>query len=479
MKKEALSLLALTTLLGLGGCVDRKAQVEGAELGKIVGDPAKTVVVAAPKVEDIEDVIEVNGEVVTSDDAQISSVASGKLVAVYLRDGDNVSAGQVVATLDSENAQQQVAQARAGLASAVAQLSQAKANARLAPNRTQAAVRQAEAVLKSAKAQLAKALAGARTEEKSQAENNLRAAKSNLDTAKKNLERTRTLVKEGALAEAQLDTAKNTYEAALAQYENALAAQSIVRSATRPEDIEAAKEAVRQAEQGVASAKATKNLDVTLGDQVMAAEAQVNSARAQVSVAEKNLRETTIRAPFSGRVYGKPLQVGTVVAPGTPIARLVSGQGIYFEGQVPSDQISKVQPGTPVVIGTDGTGDSKFFGKVVAISGQGDTVGRLFNVRVVFIGSAEGVKPGMSAKGGIQLDKISGATLVPGSAVQSKDGKRFVVVAQDNKAKRIYVTVGLRKGDLTEVKGLPSDAQVIVKGQEGLVDGSVLKVVKK
>jgi RND family efflux transporter MFP subunit len=477
VRKEKLFGLALAVALGVTGCVDRQAQKDAAATGAVLADPAKSVVVSVPKVEDIEDVININGEVVTSDESAISAVGSGKLAAVYVNDGDSVSAGQVIALLDSENLQQATAQARASLASATSQLSQAKANARLAPDRSTAAVRQAEAALKSAKAQLSKALKGARPEEQEQAQNNLRAAKSNLETAKKNLERVRTLVKEGALAESQLDTAKNGYESALAQYENALAASSISKSAIRPEDIETARESVRQAEQGVASAKASKSLDVTLMDQVRTAEAQVQSARAQVAVAEKNLREASIRAPYSGRIYGKPVQAGTVVAPGTPIARIVGGQGIYFEGQVPSDKIGRVTPGTSVYIRTD-AGSESYNGKVISVSPQGDSVGRLFNARVIFTNGSGAVRPGMFAKGSVVLNRIAGATVVPDSAVLTKDGKRYVVVAEGSKAKRVFVTVGIRLGDQVQIEGLPSSAQLITKGQEGLVDGSLIKVVK-
>ena len=477
MRKGSLFGLALVVALGAPGCVDRQAQKDAEETGKVLADPSKSVLVSAPQIQDIEDIININGDVVTSDEGTISAVGSGKLAAVYVNDGDSVSAGQVVALLDSENLQSASSQARAGLASAISQLSQATSSARLSPSRSTAAVRQAEAALKSARAQLSKALSGARPEEQEQAQNNLRAAKSNLETAKKNLERVRTLVKEGALAEAQLDTAKNGYESALAQYENAIAASSISKSAIRPEDIETARESVRQAEQGVASAKATKSLDVTLMDQVRTAEAQVQSARAQVSVAEKNLREASIRAPFSGRIYGKPVQAGTVVAPGTPIAKIVGGQGIYFEGQIPSDKIGKVQIGTQVNIKTD-AGEGTYIGKVASISPQGDSVGRLFNARVVFTNGSGQIRPGMFAKGSVIISRIQGATVVPDSAVLTKDGKRYVVIVEGSKAKRVFVTVGLRLGDNVQVTGLSNTAQLITRGQEGLVDGSAIKVVK-
>jgi HlyD family secretion protein len=470
--------LALAAVMTAGGCVDRAGQKAAVETAEVINDPLKEIAIQKPKTKSIQNILTVNGDVTTSDDTQISAQSSGKLVGVYVKDGDSVGAGQVVATLDSETLQQQAQQARAQLAAVRAQFAQAVNNARLAPNRSNAAVRQAEAALRGAKAQLQKAVNGARDEEKEQAQNNLRAAKSNLDTAKKQLERARTLVKEGALAEAQLDTAKNGYENALAQYENALQASSLIKNATRPEDITAAREQVRQAEQGLESAKANRKLDVTFNDQVNAARAQVQSAEAQVAMSQKMIREAVIKAPISGRVYGKPLQPGTVVAPGAPIARIVGGSGIYFDGQVPSTSISRVQAGTAVNITVDAFPGQSFPGRVLTVSPLGDDVSRFFKVRVQFSSRVPDIKPGMFALAKVVLDSIPNAVMVPEAAVVSENGKRFVFTTDGSKVKKVPVQVGLRDGDSIQVKGLDSSVDLVVKGQEALVDGMKIRVSK-
>lgn len=475
------SLLAIATVIGIAGCakVDRVAQKEAKETQAIINNPVAEVVVTPVVVKNISQTFEINGDIATSTDSQISSTTSGKIIAVYVKEGDSVSQGQLIARLDTDNLEQQAAQARAQLASAKAQLSQAQTNARLSPNRTSAAVRQAEAALRAAKAQLTKAQNGARDEDREQAQNNLRAAKSNLDTAKKQLERVKTLVKEGALAEAQLDTAQNAYEGALAQYENALVAVSLTKNATRPEDIDAAKENVRQAEQALASAKATKTLDVTLNDQVEAAKAQIKSAQAQIQVTEKNLREAVIKAPFTGKIYGRPLQSGTVIAPGTPVARIISNGGVFFEGQVPSDKLGSIGAGTPVAIKIDSFANRTFGGKIATISPIGENIGRMFNVRVTFDSMSENIKPGMFARGAVTVKEIPQATLVKSTSVIEKDGSFYVMVASGTAARKVAVTTGIRQGDLIQVTGLPSDAKVISKGQEALVDGSKIKVSDK
>ena len=468
--------LALMVAFSASGCVDRKGQEAAAVTAGIVNDPDRVVGVSPILVQDVQDLLEVNGDIETSNDAQVAAQASGKIAAVYVKDGDQVTQGQVVAVLDTENLSSLAGQARAALANAQAQLSQAVANAKLTPSRSSAAVRQAEAVLNAAKAQLRKALNGARPEERLQSESSLRSAKSNFETAKKNLERVKTLFEQGADSQAQLDTAQSQYDSASSQYETAQQSYNLIQNSVRQEDIDTAKDQVRQAEEGVKSAKASKTLDVVLMDQVSAAQAHVQSAKASLAVAEKNLREATIRSPFTGKVYGKPLQAGVVVSSGTPIAHIIGGAGIYFSGQAPSDKVSQIKVGTKVSIGVDSFADKVFTGHVVTISPLGDNVGRLFDVRIQFDTFTEAIKPGMSAKGMVVISENKGAMMVEEGSVLTRDGSRYVMVAEGNKAKKVTVTTGIKNGSLLEVKGIPSSAQVISRGQDALVDGSKIRV---
>lgn len=478
MRNFNLLAVAIVTAVTVTGCVDRPGQKAAIETAEIVNDPMKEVSVSAVKVEDLQELLPLNGEISTTNDAQISAQTGGKIAFVSVKEGDSVQAGQVVAMLDATNLQSQASQARAALASAQAQLSQATNNARLAPSRSTAAVRQAEAVLGSARAALKKALNGSRTEEREQAENNFKLAQSNFETAKKNLERVRKLVKEGALAESQLDAAQNSFDVSAAQYENALQAVKLVQNSVRPEDIEAARDQVRSAEQALENAKASKKLDVTLTDQVTAARAQVESARAQLAIANTNLYEASIRSPFAGKIYGKPLQAGVVVGAGTPIAHVIGGSGVYFEGQAPSDKVGRIQIGTKVTISVDGVPGATFPGKVLTISPQGDNVGRLFNVRIQFDQVSSLVKPGMFANGTVVLGETKGAMLVNEEAIISRDGIKYIMAAEGDKAKKIVVTTGIKKGAMVEVKGLSNTTQVITKGQGALVDGSKIRIEK-
>lgn len=466
-----ISIAALAMAFVAGGCVDREAQKDAKRTAVVVNDPAKDVVVVTLKESPVSETIDVNGEVATSSDSNVGAKSPGKLSAVFVKEGDSVTQGQLLATLDSSNLLAQATQARAQILAAQAQLDQALNNARLTPQRTQAAVLQAQAQLRQARAQLLKLQNGARPEEKAQSEANVRSAKSNLETQKKELERVRTLVKEGAIAASRLDAQLNVYEQALATYQSTLEANSITKNSSRTEDIEGAKEAVKQAEQAVASAKASKSLDIVLSDQVNAARAQVQSAQASLAIISQQIADTRITAPFSGKIAGKPLQPGVSVGAGTPIVRLIGNDGIYFEGQVASDAISTVAPGTGVEISVDALPDTKLSGKVVSINPLADNIGRLFKTRIQFVGTPAGVRPGMFAKGAVIIRTVPNAVLVPASAVLKNGDDTFVIVVDGGVAKRKAVKVGIQSGSQLQITGAAVGTKIVVDGQVGLVDG--------
>ncbi len=478
-------------LLLIAGCVNRDAQKQAKETEAIVSDPAVSVAVKPASVETVSQTLEITGSVTTGSDAQVGAKSSGRLLAVYVKDGDPVAAGQVIAVQETSTQQAQLRQALAQLASAQASLSQTLKNVQVTPLKSAASVAQAEAQLRQANAQLrsaqasyAKAKSGARIEERRQAENNVASAKSNMETVQKDLNRTRSLVEQGALASARLDTALNAYNAALTQYQNALQTLEILRNGTRAEDLEVALQSQRQAEASVRSAseallnaKANQKLDATTVDQVRASQEQVNSAQANVDLIRQNIADATIRSPFSGRVSGRPIQVGTVVGPGTPVARIIGGDGAYFDGEVPETAISKVLPGASVSIRMNAVPDRVFAGRVAAVNPVGSSVGRIFNVRIVFASSSDEVKPGMFATGLLSLKTVPNATVVPYSAVVKRDGKDVVYVLDGTtKVREVPVTLGIRNGGNVQVVGLPSGAQVVVRGQSLLSAVSTVKV---
>lgn len=478
--KQAHLLTAATIVaactLSASGCVNREAQQQAKRTEQLLSDPTLPVKVQPIRVTPLVERLEITGEVATAQDVRVAPKTPGKLAAVYVMDGDAVVAGQRLAMLDTASQQIQLRQASAQLTSAQAALSQAIANARHAPERSSAAVASAEAQLRSAKAQLDKARSGARPEEVRQAEAQARSAETAMDTARREMERQKELYEQGASSKQRYEQAVNAYEAAKAQYESARETLAIRRQQTREEDIRSAEESVRQAEASLKSAKASQELDVLLDDQVQAAQANLESARAQVNLVQQQIDDATVTSPISGRVVGIPAQPGQYVGGGESVARVVGTTGSYFEGEVPETQVGAIKVGSSVDVALDAAPGRAFRGRVAAISPRARDIGRLFSVRVQFDADPDAVKPGMFAKGQVELRKIAAAVVVPAIAVVTRAGKQYIFVVQDGTVRRTPVKLGIAEDGIVQVEGAPVGAQVVVSGQTDLDDGSKIRI---
>ena len=476
-------------VLAATGCVDREAQKQSKATEKVVNNPVKAVSIVMPTVDTVSEYVEMTGDVTAGEDTTIGSKQTNRVVAVFVKDGDSVTAGQLLATLDDtaaqaqlKQAQAQVATATASMASARSTLIQAMRNANIGPHKSTIQVLNAQAQVRGAQRAYDKVVNGTRPEERRQSDAALASAKATLDLQEKQLARTKTLVEEGALPGQNLDQAQATYDQALAQYKSAQETVAIYKAGNRQEDIDTAKASLQSAQENLRTAQDQKKLDPLLKDQVDAANAQVestraqlDSARAQISIAQQTIGDTKIFAPFSGKVSGKPIQAGTVAGSNTPIVRIIGGNGIYFNGQVPSSNVGRVSPGDTVQIHVDGVSDKIFAGKIVTINPLADSVGRLFSVRVQFIGDLDGIKPGMFARGNIAVRTVKDAVLIPTQAVITKGEKQFVFTVLGGKAKQVSVTTGLTKGDLIQVTGISADAKVVISGQDDLLDGAAVR----
>lgn len=476
MKKTAYLAIGVSLAIALAGCVDRAKQAQAKVVDALVLDKTIHVSVAEPEIKTLTQTLDITGNLTTADDVMIGSKQAGRIVGIYVKDGDPVSAGQVIGQVDTTQLNEQLRQAQGQLTGAQAMLAQAISNKEYGPAKSSAAVKQAQAAVRSAEASLKKAQAGDRPEQRAQTQANLEAAKASRDIAKRDLDRKRALVDEGALARTSLDTAENTYTAAMQTYTNALQAELESERGNRPEDIEVANEAVRQAQDQLASARAAQKLDITLDQAVQNAQAQVVSAKAAVDLAKSNMNDAAIRAPFSGRISGNPVQSGTVVTAGTTVAHLIGGEGAYFEGQVPENTVHAAKPGTLVNVKVDAVPDHTYIGTIAAVNPLGNQIGRYFTVRVMLRGDLAGLKSNMFAHGSLPIQTAANATVVPSDAVLVKSGSAYVFTVENGKAKQVPVVQGIQVGEEQQITGLPSGNKVVIKGQASLVDGAAVEV---
>lgn len=469
-----LACLALA-LIATTGCVDRAAQAQAAETEKLVSDPSIAVETVRVARRDLPLLLETTGSLAADTEVDIAPKVPGRLVAVFVRDGDAVAAGQIIAQQETSEARARLSQALAGVAAARSQLQQAQQDAAVGPARSAAAVRASEARVRQARSALQEAMNGARPQERRQSKANLDRAKSDLDTAQSAFDRAKRLFEEDAISKQDLELAENRLANAQAGYTAALEANSLALDAVRPEQIEQLREGVRQAEQQLEIDRANQKLDPVLQQRVDAARANLTAANETVSLARISLNDHTIRASVTGRVSGRPATVGTMGSPGMPIAKVIGAAGIYYEADISETEISRIRPGMPVTVTVEALGGATLSGTIASINPKATGLGRLFTVRVLLTERLGDLKAGMFARGVARLGEDSGALVLPETAVIRDGESAFVFTVEGDKAKRTVVKLVRLQNSQAVITGLAAETEVVAKGQDRVTDGATIR----
>ncbi len=277
-------------------------------------------------------------------------------------------------------------------------------------------------------------------------------------------------------------TARDATAAAIANLEVNLA--NAGRELARQQDLE---------KEGVASVQAldlARTAAESLQAQILAAKEQVRAADAQIAVAQQDVDNCTVRAPFAGVVVSKDAQVGEMVSPvsagggytRTGIATIVDMASLETEVDVNESYIARVVPGQRVEAVLDAYPDWRIPSKVRTVIPTADRQKATVKVRISFDKLDPRILPDMGVKVSFLADVKPGgqsapSVLVPMSAVRQSDGRQVVLVVRDGVLERRAVTVGSPRGnDVEVVAGLASGEQVVVAGPDDLRDGQKVKI---
>ncbi|MBU0492857.1 MAG: efflux RND transporter periplasmic adaptor subunit [Chloroflexi bacterium] len=247
-------------------------------------------------------VVSATARVVPAQWAVLSFPIGGRVVAVTVEEGDQVSAGQELVRLDDATQRYAVATARANLASAEASLAQLKAGARTED------IAAAQSNLDAARANLDRVRRGATAGEIAVVQAQVNLAQAEVNRAQSNYDRIKGW---GGTAEAEAAHALNIANANLAVAQAELAR---VKAAATPEAIAAA-----QAQVDAAQAAVTKLKAGATDEEIAVAQAQVDRAKAALGQAEAASSDVVLTTPFGGTVGRVSVHVGEMVTPGAPV----------------------------------------------------------------------------------------------------------------------------------------------------------------
>ena len=422
-------------------------------------------------------VVEVSGDIKALKSTALSAKIPGRVVAVPYREGDRIPAGAAVVRQDTSDLGDQARQSEAALLAAKSRLSQAVTSASLSDTQTEAQVAQAKAALDAAKAHLQMLKKGARSQELATAENAVASAKANFENAKINLERMRDLYAQGALSKQQMDLVQMQYDVASAQYDTAKQQLSLVKAGAREEEIEAAQKQADQAEEALRIAKANRAQNALREEDIKSAKAGVAQAEAALAYARQQLANACIRTPIAGTVSKRLTEPGQMANPGVPLIEVVALDTIYFEATVSEIDIGKVKIGQPVEVTVDALPSRKFRGSVQKILPTADPKSRHFTVRIEVFNRTGDLRPGMFARGGIEVARHEDTVIIPKDALISNGRGRAVYAVISSTARLRPVMTGFETREEAEaLSGVSAGDILVVVGQDKLADGVKVNV---
>ncbi|NPD16526.1 efflux RND transporter periplasmic adaptor subunit [Xinfangfangia sp. D13-10-4-6] len=253
------------------------------------------------------------------------------------------------------------------------------------------------------------------------------------------------------------------------------------------DDSEKAQLAAAQAALTVARAEATRAR--TLSDRgvgaattLETAEAQVESAIAQVALAQTSLDRKTLKAPFGGVIGIPQIEVGQYVSAGQIYATLQDHANMRVDFSVPEQQLAVLKMGGAVTV-TSEVGDFSATGNITGIEPRVDPNTRMVSVRAEVENLSGKLVPGQFLRVRITLPKEEGVIAVPQTAVSSSlYGDSIYVIregenADEQKVEQVFVQLGRRSGGRIEVTtGIKAGDLIVTSGQNRLTSGARVKV---
>ena len=407
-------------------------------------------------------------------EAKVAPLVAGRIDKVYVRAGDSVKRGQAIATLDPGPILGQIQQAEATVKTNQASLAQAMINYQSQLSSQQSAVDEATSNLAAQKIALQKLIAGSRPQEVEQAQSALASAQAALETAEQNLSRSQTLYSQGLLARKDLEAAQSDERTAKAQVDSAQAALSLAKQGNRPEDIQAGKIAVVQAEQQLKAAQEQKSQNLSKAQDVQIAQGNLANAEGALNAAHAQLKALTISSPLDGVVVGDTPNSGEYIDTTGAVATIVNLASVRLILNVPAAQVAEIQTGQEVSFSAESDPSKTHIAHISVINKAVDPATNTVQVEALAVNTDRTLKDDGFVKASIITSSHPNALVVPVDAVVDKDGKGTVfTVGSDNVAHAVNVKTGVRQNSQIEVlSGLKDGDKVVVSGAYELEDGT-------
>jgi RND family efflux transporter MFP subunit len=202
--------------------------------------------------------------------------------------------------------------------------------------------------------------------------------------------------------------------------------------------------------------------------------AELQLAKVRVENAQKTLNDTTIRAPFSGIVAERLVQVGEYVRNDTAVAKLIDIHTLRLLLNIPEPSVSSIHVNQEVSFTLSSFPDHAFNGKVARVSPAVRNASRDMLIEALIDNSDNVLRPGFFASAKVRLEDAP-AVAVPAAAVRKQGDSHKVFVVENGHAVERLVQMGESTASLVEIRGgIKAQESIVLTPPDYLVDGAAV-----
>ena len=206
-------------------------------------------------------------------------------------------------------------------------------------------------------------------------------------------------------------------------------------------------------------------------------QSKLQQAQSMERMAEKNLKDCYLRAPFSGVVAEKKMEIGQNVVPGVPVVKIVTMQQVKVNVSVPEDDIKDIKIGDKSVLHVKSAKDGFIEGSVVEKAVVANPLSRSYEVKIAVDNKDNRLLPGMVTETYItgSNNQVSGVVL-PANVIQIDErNNNFVWINNGGKASKRIVSCGAYTAEGVVIsEGISNGDEVIIFGQQKVSEGSAI-----
>jgi len=243
-------------------------------------------------------------------------------------------------------------------------------------------------------------------------------------------------------------------------------------------EVNEARANVNRSESALKRAEGLRAKQLISGTDYDAARANYDVDVARLRSSSAKLAKTVIRAPFSGFVGLRRINIGDYATVGQELVDVVQLDPLRVDFSVPETLLPIVKSGLSVGITVDAYPGEVFPGTVIAVAPKADVEGHSLEVRASLPNEALKLRPGLFVRISISLGANPNAIVIPEQAIWPIGQNKTVYVVNDGTAMQRIVRIGDRQPGFVEITdGLSAGEVIVTAGQMKLYDGAKVRSV--